>query len=164
VALLVAGVAAWAVAIIQPWKAQPADPGLVAGGGPPAPGHVRAAALESVAPVLEWTVTEPRPLTRNPFRADWGPDAGVGWPAAGAVVGQGVAAEGGDTVARQVADAVRGLRLKATVASPAGERWAVINGKTCHEGDEVAGLTLVEILEDRVRLRRQGVTCVLRMD
>jgi hypothetical protein len=59
---------------------------------------------------------------------------------------------------------VKGLRLKAILITPGGERWAVINGENYREGDSVAGLTIAEIQEGRARLEQGGFTCLLRMD
>ena len=50
------------------------------------------------------------------------------------------------------------------VLGPNGRRWAVINGSAYQEGEDVAGLRLVEVREDRARLQRADVTCVLKMD
>jgi hypothetical protein len=165
VTLLAAGVAAWAVALVQPWKVRTATPGFVAIPGQPAPQRVREAAEEAK------TLFEPSPppalpvLGRNPFRAPgWAGAAGAG---AGARPASPVAVPcsgGGAMTPEQVAETVKGLQLKATVRSTRGERWVVINEKAYREGDEVAGLTLAEIGENRATLRGGGVTCVIRMD
>jgi len=165
VTLLVAGLSAWALALVQPWKAQAADPCIVAIHGQPAPQRVRAAAQEAEK-LLEREVATALPtLGRNPFKTPGWAEAprGASGPAPASPGGQ-ASPDTGPVTAKQVAETVRGLTLKATVRSTRGERWAVINEKAYREGDEVAGLTLVEIGEDRAMLRRAGVTCVLKMD
>ncbi len=168
VTLLAAGMAAWAVALIQPWKAQAADPGFVAVPGQPAPQRVRAAAAEAEHLADPVPVPALPVLARNPFEAPgWAGgsegEARAGDAAPDAARPPSPSEETGLT-ARQVAEAVRGLTLKATVRSSRGERWVVINEKVYREGDEVAGLALVEIGDNRATLRGAGVTCVLRMD
>jgi len=185
--LLVAGLAAWALALVQPWKAHAADPGILAVAGQPAPQRVRAAAAEAEH-LVDAVPMPPLPvLARNPFEtaeqdastaepgteAQENPSAAAGGfadgPRGDTATGREVPADvdgtaSGAPTARQVAETVRGLELKATVRSTRGERWAVINNKVYRAGDEVAGLILVEIGENRATLRRGAVTCVLRMD
>lgn len=165
VMLLVTGLAAWALALVQPWKAQASDPGIVAARGQPAPQRVRAAAQEAEK-LLEHEVVPALPtLGRNPFKTPGWAEAPRGASGPALASPGGPASPGtGPVTAEQVAETVRGLTLKATVRSTRGERWAVINEKAYREGDEVAGLTLVEIGEDRAMFRRAGVTCVLKMD
>jgi hypothetical protein len=166
--LLAAGVVAWAVALIQPWKAKAADPGMVAVPGQPQPHRVRAAAEEGET-LLEQTPLPALPvLSRNPFETPpWVtvPAGAAGRPAP-AVAGSAASpcGSGQGLTAQEVAETVRGLQLKATVRSTRGERWVVINEKVYREGDEVAGLALVEIGDDHATLRGAGVTCVIRMD
>jgi len=163
-ALLLAGVAAWVLAIVQPWTVRAADPGIVPVKGQVTPDRVRQVAADASLRVEAPAAKQPRPIGRNPFRAS---ATASGGPAASGPCGF----AGGKTdplgiapTARQIADLVKDLRLKATVLGPNGQRWAVINGNTYQEGEDVAGLTLVEIREDRARLRRADVTCVLKMD
>jgi len=163
--LLVAGVAAWALALVQPWKAQASDPGIVAVPGRPAPQQVQAAVQEAEHLLEPQRPPAPPALGRNPFTTPgWvgtpndppGPRPGTG--------GRAALPGAGPMTAKEAAETLRGLHLKATVHSRGGEQWAVINEKAYREGDAVAGLVLVEIGDDRATLRRDGVTCVLRMD
>jgi len=165
VTLLVTGFAAWVVAIVQPWQVRAADLGMVPVKGQPTPDRVRAAALAAQDLVEEPGAADPRPLKRDPFQAarPWG--AATGPSEAGCESANDAQPAGSRAVtAEQVVQVAKDLMLKATVHSPTGERWAVINGKTYREGDDVAGLTLVEVQEDRARLQRAGVTCILKMD
>jgi len=165
VTLMTAGVAAWALALVQPWKAQAAGRGIVTVRRQPVPGQVRAAAREADDRLEQEVLPAPPPLARDPFSAS-------GWAEMSAAASRprpaspgGAACPGaGPVTAAQAAEVVRSLHLKATVCSTRGERWAVINGKAYREGDEVAGLTLVEIGENRATLRRADVTCILKMD
>ncbi|MBL7139416.1 MAG: hypothetical protein ISS74_00755 [Planctomycetes bacterium] len=157
VALLLAGVVAWVLALVQPWTVRAADPGIVPVKGQLTPDRMREAAeaasraLDAPAPLV------PRLVSRNPFRS-------AGAPAEPPTAGGEADALGVAPTPREIADVVKDLKLKATVLGPNGQRWAVINGSTYQEGEEVAGLTLVEVREDRARLRRADVTCVLKMD
>jgi hypothetical protein len=63
-----------------------------------------------------------------------------------------------------ILEVVRNLRLEVTLITPAGERWAVIDGVNYREGDTIAGMEIVEIQEGRVKLRQAGMTCLLRID
>jgi len=164
VALVVAGLTTWALAIVQPWKAQAADPGIVPIKDLLSPNRVRELAVATDQRVGPPAFGLARPVTRNPFCAK-GTD-GAAKPAASPVPEEPGTGDRSCTpwTAGRVAEVAQGLSLKATVASPSGERWAVINGETYREGDEVAGLRLVEVREDRARLDRAGIQCVLKMD
>ncbi len=165
VALLVTGVAAWGVALVQPWQVRAADPGIVAVPGRPAPERVRAAARAGEDLAEEPSAPGPRPLRRDPFQPAraWGASAKASADA-GEPPRRPDAAGPGTVTAEQVVRVAKDLSLKATVHSPTGERWAVINGHTYREGDVVAGLTLVEVREDRATLQRAGMICILKMD
>jgi hypothetical protein len=168
VTLLAAGVVAWAVALVQPWKAKAADPGMVAVPGQPQAHRVREAAEEGET-LFEQAPPPALPaLSRNPFETPaWAvlPDGATGPSATASARSAAVSCDGDeDLTAKAVAETVRGLQLKATVRSTRGERWVVINEKVYREGDEVAGLALVEIGDAHATLRGGGVTCVIRMD
>ncbi|MFO8015438.1 MAG: general secretion pathway protein GspB [Phycisphaerae bacterium] len=165
VTLLAAGVAAWAVALIQPWKAKAADRGIVAVRGQPAPQPVREAAEEAEQLFEPATPTVLPVLARNPFATPGLAEATDAAPRpTSAPPEEPPCPGGGAATAKHVAETARDLQLKATVRSTRGERWVVINDRVYREGDEVAGLTLVEIGETCATLRRGGVTCVIRMD
>jgi len=165
VTLLAAGLAAWALALLQPWQAQAARAGMVAVPGQPPPQEVRAAAQEAEY-LLEREEPAPLPpLARDPFKTPaWAEPPCETAPSVPALTGGPPCAKEGAATAEQVAEIVQRLNLKATVRSTRGERWAVINEKAYRKGDEVAGLTLVEVGNDRATLRAGDVTCVLRMD
>jgi len=165
VALLVAGVAAWALALVQPWEAQASDPGIVAVPGRPAPQQVQAAVQEAEHLFEEVAPAAAPALGRNPFKALRRAETPNGPPRSQMETGgRSASPDAGPVTAKEVAETARGLHLKATIRSTRGERWAVINEKAYREGDEVAGLVLIKIGDDRATLRRAGVTCMLRMD
>jgi hypothetical protein len=177
--LLLAGLAAWALALVQPWTGRPADRGIVTIAGGMDTGKIRAAAAD-VERLCATAPTPVKPLRRNPFApkaASAAPDrrpsatalGGVHEPrtpagGAGRTTGLADGAAKAEPAVQAVLDAVRGLRLEVILTTPAGERWAVINGRNLREGDRIAGLEIVEIQEGRVRLQQGGVTCLLRMD
>jgi len=161
-ALVLAGLATWALAIVQPWKVQPVDPGIVPIKDLLSPDRVRDLAKATDERVGPAVVCAVRPVTRNPFQGAGAAPAAM-QPARTPVL------EAGDEPAEtwtagRVAEVAQALSFKATVSSPGGERLAVINGKTYREGDDVAGLTLVEIQEDQARLQRADIQCILTMD
>ena len=187
--LLLAGLAAWALALVQPWTGRPADRGIVTIAGGMDTGRIRAAAAD-VDRLCAAAPTPVKPPRRNPFApkaASAAPgsekvsgtlsrrvpvtfsDPGLREPRTPGRLGDQEAgpADGAARAApavQAVLEAVRGLRLEVILTTPAGERWAVINGRNLREGDRVAGLEIVEIQEGRVRLQQGGVTCLLRMD
>jgi len=178
--LLLAGLAAWALALVQPWtRPGRADRGIVTIAGGMDTGKIRAAAAD----VERLCATAPapvKPLRRNPFAprvASAAPDRqpsatalpGVREPrqaagGAGRTTDPAASAAKAAPAVQAVLEAVRGLRLEMILTTRAGERWAVINGRNLREGDRVAGLEIVEIQEGKVRLQQGGVTCLLRMD
>jgi len=158
-ALMLAGVAAWVLAIIQPWTVRVAA-GIVPVKGQLTPDQLRQAAAAATVGFEIPAPPQPRPIGRNPFRADV---TRAEEPAASGPAGLAQPREPVPT-AQQVADIVKDLKLKATILGPNGRRWAVINGSAYQEGEDVAGLRLVEVREDRARLQRADVTCVLKMD
>jgi|WetSurMetagenome_2_1015567.scaffolds.fasta_scaffold90574_2 hypothetical protein len=170
VALLVTGVVAWALALVQPWvgstghdaqasatvidmqriEAISADlESVCAAGLPPAPEPGRnpfattAALAAIVRPAVTTTAAESHPTVaevKNPPQPAATPSA------------------------RAVLEMVKTLRLEATLVAPGAERWAVINGADYREGETVAGFQIVEIQEGKVRLQQAGVLCLLRME
>ena len=178
--LLLAGLAAWALALVQPWtRPGRADRGIVTIAGGMDTGKIRAAAAD-VERLCATAPTPVKPLRRNPFApkaasaaTDRRPSAtalpGVREPrtpagGAGRTTGPADGAAKAAPPVQAVLEAVRGLRLEMILTTRAGERWAVINGRNLREGDRVAGLEIVEIQEGKVRLQQGGVTCLLRMD
>jgi hypothetical protein len=170
IGLLLTGLVAWALALVQPWTNH-MNPG----------GQIMAAALDAekvraATSDLEGLAGDNSRLTpaapqRNPF---------VMASAEGAVTPAPVtpvaatATTPSETLphatplktpaAKDVLEAVRLLRLEITVMAPTGERWAVINGQEYREGESVAGFQVLEIQEGKVRLQQAGTTCLLRMD
>jgi hypothetical protein len=172
VALLVTGLSAWALAVVQPWAARSADPGIVA---LPAvdvsPEKVRMLSQEVERLCGNWKERVLRPLRRNPFggaRAA-GRGGGVAAPSPGAAAPAASAAEKSRSApevptAKEILSALKALRLEVTLVSPSGEHWAVIDGKDYRVGDTVGGMEIIEIGEGQVKLQRGAVTCLLRMD
>ncbi|HUU09168.1 MAG TPA: general secretion pathway protein GspB [Phycisphaerae bacterium] len=161
--LLVTGLGAWALAVIQPWTMKTAGAHLVSLAAGINPDQVRSAAVAIEELVDEHTTPAVRRLRRNPFvpvvaAAETGRSGPPPVPAAADQVG----ADG--PTPREILEKVKGLRLEVIVITSAGERWAVINGENYREGDAVAGLEIVEIQEGRAKLQQGGVTCLLRMD
>ncbi len=163
-ALVVAGLGAWGVALVQPWAGRSGDPGIIT-----VPvGGLDADQIRSASSVEGWLPqgrTPPiRDLARNPFLSAGAPMADDG--AAAPDPAEPVEAPAAVSVRApsEILALVKGLRLEVTLLSPSGERWAVINGKDYHPGDRVEGLRLVEVQEGKVKLEQGGVTCVLRMD
>lgn len=172
IALLVTGVSAWALALVQPWTSRTANAGMVAVTTGVDADKIRSAEVDPEALLSEGTAPQVKPIRRNPFVA--GPVA-AGVPSvagrqdpAAAPCGETEAEVPAGTPAEQgvagVLETVKGLRLEVILLAPAGERWAVINSRNYREGDAVAGLRIVEIQESRVRLQQGAVTCLLRMD
>jgi len=192
VGLLLTGLAAWALALLQPWRA-PATAAVVPLQAPEPPGRVEAAAREAAR---LFQVPHPpalRPLARDPFEGARpgptregaspsakepdaappppGPAAGGEALGAEAVDGGGAGPTPGRPSADAVARLVVGLRLEAVVFSPDGQCRAVIGERVYRPGDRVAdaegtltNLVVETIREDRVVLRWAGITCVLPLD
>lgn len=181
-ALIVTGLSAWAVALVQPWTGRGGDVDFVGLGPGVDEEKVRQASAEVQQIVSEHVPPSLRPLRRNPFEAvravasepaappvASGPVPGVRSPAEKAAAAKSVPAAtvpppSSRAAPPKVLETVRGLRLEVILITPAGERWAVINGESYREGDTVAGLEIVEIQEGRVRMQQAGTTCLLRMD
>ena len=172
VALLVTGLSAWALAVVQPWAARTSDPGIVA--LPAAevnPEKVRALSQEVERLCGNWKQRALRPLRRNPFaganaaKRNGEPVA----PSLAAATPTKPTAEKSEPAreaptAKEILSTLKALRLEVTLVSPSGEHWAVIDGKDYRVGDTVSGMEIVEIGEGRVKLQRGAVTCLLRMD
>ena len=168
IALLVTGVSAWALALVQPWTARTANAGMVAMTTGVDADKSRSAEVDPEALLSEGTAPQVKPIRRNPFVA--GPVA-AGVPSvagrqepAAVACGQGEAEAPAEQGVAGILETVKGLRLEVILLTPEGERWAVINSGNYREGDAVAGLRIVEIQESRVRLQQGAVTCLLRMD
>jgi len=174
--LLLAGLGAWALAVVQPWVVRPGDPGIVA---LPAvtvnPEKVRSVAREVEQLCREWKEAVVRPVRRNPFAAGrQGQEVSavplepceVGEPARAAASAQERPPThvGAVPEPKALLAVLKALRLEMTLVAPGGERWAVINRTDYREGDTVAGMEIVEIREGEVKLQRGGVTCLLRMN
>jgi hypothetical protein len=169
--LLLAGLAAWALALVQPWTGRSVDPGIVMFAGGMDTEKIRAAAAE-VEQLCAATPREVKPLRRNPFLPQAASAATVARtaPAPGGpetqppTAGAGKDAASSAGAAPAMLDVVKGLRLEVVLTTPTGERWAVINGQNLREGDKIAGLEISEIRDGRVKLQQAGMTCLLRMD
>ena len=163
--LLVTGLSAWAVALVQPWTAQTGEPGLVA---VPAFGvdtdRVRWAAEEPTELLGQWRPPTLERLSRNPFQGTPTLEAPPSTDAVAQPEAVKSATADPPTSPREVLALVKTLRLEATLIGENGQRWAVINGRDYTEGDSVAGLQIADIGEGRVRLRLGGTSCLLRMD
>jgi len=174
-ALLVTGLSAWAVALVQPWTGRSANWDVMTLTSTVDAARVRAASAGVQKLVPDYVAPTPKPLRRNLFE---GARPASAWPAAPPTAGAAAVLE---VPARpavrepapeavpaptppQVMEVVKGLKLEIILITPAGERWAVINGASYREGDAVAGLELVEIQEGHVKLQQAGLTCLLRMD
>lgn len=166
-ALLVTGLSAWALAIIQPWTTKATDCGVFAVSAGVTPDRVRSAAIGVEELVGGGAAPVPAPLRRNPFD-----HAGPGGAEAAASDPPGPAprpASAADDAAgrptpQEILEKVKGLRLEVILITPEGQRWAVINGENYREGDAVSGFRIAEIQEGRATLQQGGVTCLLRMD
>ncbi|MCX5656310.1 MAG: general secretion pathway protein GspB [Planctomycetota bacterium] len=160
--LVVAGVGAWALAIVQPWPGHLTERGAVSAAGGVDTGKIRAASDE-VEKRLPPPVPTARTPARNPFalramRAAADPETR---PTEGRPPDR---ATGPARDAKTILETLKGLKLEVTLTAPTGERWAVINGETLREGDSIAGLELTDIQEGKVKLRQGGTSCLLRMD
>jgi len=172
--LVLTGLCAWALAIVQPWTPCGDDLGIVAEGAALDPQKIRSLSAEVASLCDEHQPAPPKPLRRNPFAAapsgEPAPSAAPREEGAAPSAAKAVPLEAANPAAaaaptaKQVLDTVKGLRLEITLITPQGERWAVINGENYREGNVVAGLEIVEIQEGKVRLQQAGVTCLLRMD
>jgi len=171
--LLLAGLGAWALAVVQPWVVRPGDPGIVALPTVTVnPEKVRSVAREVEQLCSEWKEVAVRPLRCNPFatgREEWEVSAGplepreAGEPARAPASAPARTSDAAPEPKALLAD-LKALRLEMTLVAPGGERWAVINQTDYREGDTVAGMEIVEIREGEVKLQRGGVTCLLRMN
>lgn len=172
-ALLITGLSAWAVALVQPWTGRSGDLDVISFGPGVDAAKVRSASVDGRKLVPEYVPPTRKPLRRNPFEGASPPGAAPPTERAGDGTGP---AQGGPTApepapqvapaptAMKVLERVRGLKLEVILITPAGERWAVIGGESYQEGDAVAGLEIVEIQEGHVRLQQAGMTCLLRME
>jgi len=179
-ALLVTGLTAWALAVVQPWTSRfEVSPVLVDAPGLD-PEKVRAisAALEKL---YSDVMPQPSaPLRRNPFASPAGAEA----PPQSAPAARPAERLSGEPQYRSpeparaespaappasvsplaALEAAKRLRLEVILITPAGDRWAVINGQNYRQGDAVAGFRIVEIQEGKVRLQQAGTICLLRME
>lgn len=160
IGLLLTGVSAWALALVQPWAGRTGDPGIITLAVGVNAAQVRSADVGPEQLVNDNGAAPPAPLRRNPFVP-----VQTGPAAAGDAKGQvPPTSPATPRAAGQVLETVKGLRLEVILITPAGERWAVINAKNYREGDAVAGMEIVEIQEGRVKLQQGDITCLLRMD
>jgi hypothetical protein len=172
--LLVTGLAAWALALVQPWAGHGSAYGQAAA-------VLDADRIRAVAANLNrFAADEPRPLPapgRNPFVTVGAEGALAVRPAAVPTIGDlgsppaavepekpAPATVSAASDIKAVLAAVKALRLEVTLIGPTGQRWAIINGREYREGDFVAGFQVIEIQGDKVKLQQAGMTCLLRMD
>jgi len=179
-ALLVTGLTAWALAVVQPWTSR-SDVGLTIAG----PSGFDSGKIRSMSAAFEKRCGDvmpqaSKPLRRNPFASpDGAPEAVASPPSvapAEPLAGQSqrrlppavrpeIPAAPPLSVSPSAAlEAARRMRLEMILITPAGDRWAVINGQNCREGDAVAGFRIVEIQEGKVKLQQAGAICLLRME
>jgi Type II secretion system protein B len=172
-ALVLTGVSAWALALVQPWTSRGANVAMMT-----LPGGVDAERLRSASVDLEKQISEnaaPQASYRELSRSPFGPaSAGAAEFPAAAPTSSGHSSTGSENpvatapaaapTTKQTLEEARGLRLEVILTTPSGERWVVINGTSYREGDAVAGMEIVEIQETRIKLQRAGTTCLLRMD
>jgi len=182
-ALLVTALSAWAVALVQPWMGRSEDWDIPPTGFGLDMEKVRSASADVEKLLPQYVPPTPKPLRRNLFEgarpvaasppaspaardvpAPVRPEAESGPPAAKSTVPEPMSQAGPAPTAKKVLETLKGLRLEVILMTPAGDRWAVINGESYREGDAVAGLEIVEIQEGRVRLQKAGMTGLLRMD
>ena len=176
--LLLTGLTAWALALVQPWTAYPGDHGIVTFVNGVDTARIRAASTDIEKLCRSRVGAPPQALGRNPFASPGASSETVQRVAAATGAGQHSrppeAGTGGEparapgthptATPQAILEVVRNLRLEVTLITPAGERWAVIGGVNYREGDTIAGMEIVEIQEGRVKLRQAGMTCLLRMD
>ena len=176
--LVLAGLGAWALALVQPWTARRGDHGIVAVTDGVDTDRIRSV-TDDVERLCASRVGPARPApARNPFASPGAANERIQQAPRPAAAGQAlrtIDAKTGETspktpeasapvTAQAMLETVRSLRLEVTLINPASERWAVINGVNYREGDTVAGMEIVEIQDGRVKLRQAGMTCLLRMD
>jgi len=166
-ALLVAGLGAWALAIIQPWTTKVVDRDAFAVSAGVTPDRVRSATVGVDELVGEPAAPVPEPLQRDPFdhAGPTGIEAVAGgptWPAPAHAAAPDTAV--GQPGPQEILERIKGLRLEVILIAPDGQRWAVINGQNYQEGDAVSGFRIAEIQEGRAKLQQGGVTCLLHMD
>ena len=157
--LIVAGVSAWALALVQPWTGRSGNFGIVTVADGMDTGKIRAASV-NVEKLFPAQAPATRPLARNPFA----PAAAQGATGREGGLPDKTPPAALAAPARNILETLKGLRLDVTLTAPTGERWVVINGENRREGDTIAGLEIIEIQEGKVKLRHGGTTCVLRMD
>ncbi len=160
--LLLTAVAAWMLALVQPWRPEANSPAAVQLPEvtmPPTDAYVAAEQLDRLCAALDGP--SPRPLEWNPFAAE----------AAGDVSAEGTTERPSRSARKatageppEVLETLRALRLDLTLVGPKGTRWAVIDGREYGEGECVAGLEILEIQEGHVKLRSGGLVGVLRVD
>lgn len=164
VVLIITGLGAWAVALVQPWAGRSGDPGIIT---VPLAG-LDADQIRSASSVEGWLPVKRKPptreLLRNPFLSSGQAREDGGAPGPRVDVPPEPPAPTSGRGPSEILAVVKGFRLEVTLIAPNGERWAVINGKDYRQGDTVNGLQLVEVQEGKVRLEQSGVTCLLRMD
>ena len=166
--LVVAGLSAWAIAVVQPWTGRAYDPGIVALPTTTlTPEQVRSLSEDVERLCARWHERKAPPLGRNPFASSEASATDGGTPAAAAPAAEDAAKSWAsvseDSTPADLLATVKTLRLEVTLTAPDGEPRAVINGQDYRAGDAVAGLEIVEIREGCVRLRQGTVTCLLRM-
>ncbi len=169
VVLILAALGAWALALVQPWLRQRADAAVVPFPALRFDARRLCEPTDDLMDALAPPAAAAKAIRRDPFAtAQAGPPPC--WPAEAGVASCAVADRAGDpcgeaaTTTLAVMERARGLRLDMTVETDAGGRWAVIDGRRYREGDEVAGMAILEIRTGRVTLRQSGVTCLLRVE
>ena len=178
-ALLVTGLTAWALAIVQPWTNRSDAGPTIAGPSGFDTGKIRSMSVALEKLFGDVMPQASKPLRRNPFASPDGaqesvaspPSVAPAEPRAGqlqrqlpqAVRPESPAAAAPSVSPPAVLEAAKRMRLEVILITPAGDRWAVINGQNCREGDAVAGFRIVEIQEGKVKLQQAGTICLLRM-
>ena len=172
--LLVAGLSAWALALVQPWTGRSGEYGIMETPGGLDTIKVRALSAEIERLRDSQADAAVPPLRRNPFAtaAEAVPAAAPSQPKEVLIAADGINPAAPIVVggikpaasAPAMLEAVKALRLEVILTTPEGKRWAVINGQNVQEGEVIAGLEVIEIQEGKVKLQQNGFTCLLRLD
>jgi hypothetical protein len=165
-ALVLTGISAWALALVQPWATHGATIALVTMANGVDAERLRTAPVDLEKQISENATEAPTSLRRSPFGPAHARPAESATASSHEKGGPGAARSvaASAMTARQVLACVKGLRLEVIMTTPAGERWVVINGESYREGDAVDGMEIVEIQGTRVRLQQAGIVCLLPMN
>jgi hypothetical protein len=171
ITLLLTGLLAWGLALVQPWTNH-MSPGSQVLASLDAE-RVRAAGTDLESLSADDGRPKPTAPRRNPFvmiSAEGAAALPLATPAVAAVTAPSEVPQHAappptkPLSAKDILEAVKSLRLEITVMATTGQRWAVINGQEYREGESVAGFQVLEIQEGKVKLQQAETTCLLRME